>query len=274
MSSFLYLSPFSTGRAADRFGIYKCVRGACAWPAQHLAERGMQQRAGWTPASSAHLRRKYFTLNWLANRKNIQQRKFREERAEASVLLRIYLKLSFHYRLLYHLWYLCLLLTPPVHCSDGSATSGSTVCAQRYRCCCPHSAFFLWRSRTWRSPSFLWVNTPGFLALLNVIWLFPFELKCIILAKCFWGKQQHSWFCMMGVLLVHTASVLETKQTNKVKSIRLWSPPCSAHTKSISSYCQVWEWVYPCLEPENTQSGHSIGWPWKKICLLRGDNGW
>lgn len=63
-------------------------------------------------------------------------------------------------------------------------------------------------------------------------------------------------------------------KTKKGKASDSDPPPCSAHTNSISSCCQVWERVYPCLEPENTPSGHSIGWPWKKICLLRGDNGW
>lgn len=51
--------------------------------------------------------------------------------------------------------------------------------------------------------------------MLSIIWLFPFKLKCIILTKCFWGKQQHAWFCLMGVLLVHTASVLETNKKGK-----------------------------------------------------------
>lgn len=32
------------------------------------------------------------------------------------------------------------------------------------------------------------------------------------MTKCFWRRQQQAQFCMMGVLPVHTASVLETKQ--------------------------------------------------------------
>ncbi|OXB85021.1 UNVERIFIED_CONTAM: hypothetical protein H355_016143, partial [Colinus virginianus] len=62
-------------------------------------------------------------------------------------------------------------------CWHGSATSRSTVCAERNRCCCPRAAFFLRRGRARCPRSVLWVSESGLVAELRILQTSPLKIK-------------------------------------------------------------------------------------------------